>query len=256
MGRPWRRHAANPAVSWAIIEAMNATLPPAKWVYLRRDPYNQICNCLIRKWCHHNNLDYYLDKPTWQAAAPLLLTGEDLQACMDDFEVVAMAAIDLVPALPVRGYGPVVALSYEELCTQPERTMARLCGFLGLECSAQYVGAIAAFLRSNGRSLQRSAPPIYIYIRRAPLDACPVCSAQRRTRTGSTSGGTPTCRCRASPPCSSASPATSCSTSTPCLPPPPSRPRAPDRGPRAHLAPTCMRMIMCAQPRLLVLMML
>ncbi len=149
VGRPWRRHAANPAVSWEIISTMNATLPPAKWVYLRRDPYNQICNCLIRKWCAHHGYDYYDDKPTWLAAAPLPLTGEDLTKCMDDFAVVALAAADLVPALPARGYGPVFPLSYEELCTQPEAALGRLCAFLGLSCSAQYVGAVAAFLRSN-----------------------------------------------------------------------------------------------------------
>ena len=59
----------------------------------------------------------------------------------------SMAAADVVPSLPARGYGAVLPVSYEQLCTSPRPTLLGMCAFLGLECSEQYVSAVAAFLR-------------------------------------------------------------------------------------------------------------
>lgn len=154
VGRPLRRHAANPAASWAIIDRMNATLPPAKWIYLYRDPHAQISTCLVRKYCSDSGLDYYKDKEKWRAAAPLPLNLHTLDKCIADFELVAMAVADLVPALPARGYGPLLSLSYEELCASPAPTLHRVCSFLDLDCSVAYISAISTFIRephSNSR---------------------------------------------------------------------------------------------------------
>lgn len=82
VGRPWRRHAVNPDASWAQIHVMNATLPPAKWLYLRRDPYSQISNCLLHAYCSTHGLDYYANKSEWRAAAPLAVSSEQLELCV------------------------------------------------------------------------------------------------------------------------------------------------------------------------------
>eukprot|EP00966_Prymnesium_polylepis_P225666 5220176-Prymnesium_polylepis.1 len=67
---------------------------------------------------------------------------------MDDFELVALGASDLLTGLPTRSLGPSLAISYEGLATQPAATLGRLCAFLGVPCPPSYVAAVSAFVRT------------------------------------------------------------------------------------------------------------
>eukprot|EP00965_Chrysotila_dentata_P193506 6175814-Pleurochrysis_carterae.AAC.6 len=148
VGRPWRRHAANPNVSWQIIRQMNRTLPPAKWLYLTRDPYSQVCTCMIRRYCKQHGLDYYDDRAAWLRLSPLNVSADVLQLCLDDFELVAISAAELVRALPAARFGQVLNLRYEHLCDHTEETLLSICSFLGIQCGEKYVAAIRNFVHS------------------------------------------------------------------------------------------------------------
>ena len=141
----------NPPAWWAVLKTAKARLPPLKWIYLSRDPFNQLSTCMIRKRCGRRKEDYYADAHKWKSAltrAPLRdFSGFDI--CYDDYALIARAATSLLPKLPKHD---VLGVKYEDFTARPQEKLKALCKFLGVKCSDAWLDDAAAQVRPSSNS--------------------------------------------------------------------------------------------------------